>query len=390
MGGVRVFLLIALLLAPSVLGVGIGVNKARLTYADVLQNGYAQDVILVTTDSDTPIAGTYEFEGELAPWMRLEPADENFTFDRQNPYAIKIIVEPPADAQLRSYTGGLRLLTGDVSRTEGGRMGTATRAAFLIRVSLGVTGTQRLDCQIGGVALRHTEIEQPIDFIASIQNNGNVRVEPDFTITVFDQYQTQTIETFSLQPDLTVLPTETGEATYRIDHDLDVGQYWARVDSELCGGGGIVTFDILERGGIADSGELVRIDVSPWAHTGDIIPINAVFQNTGSRVVGAKFTGTITRQDSERIFKVIDTNPINVRPQQTVNLETFFNPTEPGRYIVAGRVIYNQKLTYQKSSIINVNGPILEAVSRWTLPFFLIIVVLIILIMIKKKKARRR
>ena len=52
------------------------------------------------------------------------------------------------------------------------------------------------------------------------------------------------------------------------------------------------------------------------------------------------------------IEKVIDTDTYNVPPGQTARIETFFNPTEPGQYVVAGRVLYNNKLTFQKSTII--------------------------------------
>jgi hypothetical protein len=388
-----IVLLLCALVAPGTLAIGIGVNKAFISYADVLQNGYAQDDVLVTTDSPTPITGTYEFTGDIAPWLRVTPPDQNFTFSNGQPYRLTIIVEPPKDAQLVNYTGGVRILTGEVARTGGGKIGTVLRGALLIKIGLGLTGTQLIACRAGGIEIKNTEIGQPFDFIASISNKGNVRIRPDFTILIYDQYQTKLVKNITLTATAEILPTATGEMLLQVSQDLPVGQYWARVDVPLCGDSAFLTFDVLDRGGIADNGELLNIDVNPWAKTGDIIPIYAVFKNTGSRVVSAKFKGTITTEDGQRIMKVIDTDLYNVPPSATARIETFFNPTEPGRFIIAGRVLYNSKLTFQKSVLLNVAGPLMVATQQWggiALLFLFVIIVLLLLILITKRRRRQR
>jgi len=394
--GMAAALIVSLLVALSAAGalaVGIGVNKAYIGYEDVLQNGYAQDEVLVTTDSPTPFTGTYEFTGEIAPWLRVDPPDQNFTFSRDKPYRLTIIVEPPTDARLQSYSGGVRILTGEVARTEGGKIGTVLRGALLIKVGLGLTGTQLIACRSGGIEIKSTEIGQPFDFVASVSNKGNVRIKPDFIILIYDQYQTRLVKNVTLTADAEILPTATGETLQQVTQDLPVGQYWARVDVPLCGDSSFLTFDVLDRGGIADRGELLSIDVNPWAKTGDIVPIYAVFKNTGSRVVSAKFKGTITTALGDRIAKVIDTDTYNVPPGETARIETFFNPTEPGRYIIAGRALYNSKLTFQKSALLNVAGPLMVATQQWgtiVLLFLFVIIVLLLLILIAKRRRRQR
>ncbi len=384
---------LALLLATSVLAIGLGVNKGRIHYEDVLQNGYAQEEVIVTTDSEEPITGTYQFEGSIAPWLRVEPEAEFFSFSRSEPYKLVVIVEPPADAQLQEYSGGVRILTGEIGRTGGGLIGTTTRAAFLIRIGLGLSGTQHIECRAGGIQIQDTEIEQPFDFMATVVNRGNVRIQPDFVIQVFDRFQEELMMNVTVPMDREILPTVTQEFLTQIQQELPPAQYWARVNVPLCDDASLVTFDVLDRGGIADKGELVRIDASNWASTGDILPIYAIFKNTGSRTVIAKFKGTITTSDG-KLVKVIETDQYNVPPGQTAEIETFFNPTEAGRYIVSGRVLYNNKLTFQKSTIINVQGPMLVAARQFGGPILLIlliiIVILLILIMIAKKRRRRR
>lgn len=368
--------------------VGIGVNKGVINFDEVLQNGYAQEVVTVSTDSDVPIGARYELVGELAPWIRIEPSQETFTFSRNAPYEMTIIIEPPPDAQLRSYEGGVRVLTTEVGRTANGRIGTATRTAFFIRIGSSITGTQRLECLVGGVDIRATEVGLPFEFRGSVINRGNVRVTPEYTITVRDQLQEQVVDEFTLAAE-EILPTVTQRTIRQVSHDLAPGQYWAFVETDACEGGRLITFDVLERGGIADYGELQRIEVSSWANTGEIIPIYAVFSNLGERTVAARFQGTITDEDGERIHKVIDTTPVNIPPGETTRIETFFNPTEPGRYIVAGRVHYNNKLTFQRSAIVNVRGNKLIPSFDYTLVIIIGIIIFLLLLLILKKRRRR-
>ena len=156
------------------------------------------------------------------------------------------------------------------------------------------------------------------------------------------------------------------------------------VSSPDCSGSATLTFDVYERGGIVDSGEFVDIEVEPWNNVGDIIPITAFFQNLGERTVSAKLKGTITKND--RLFKVIDTDFFNTPPGEIVGIETFFNPTEPGRYLMEGRILYNDKLTYQRSAIINVRGEALGGGFAWNYIFIIIIIIFLILLIRKKKR----
>ena len=147
-------------------------------------------------------------------------------------------------------------------------------------------------------------------------------------------------------------------------------------------------FDILEKGGITDRGNLVRIENEIWAVTGEIMPITAVFKNTGPRTVSARFKGEITYNG--KVVKIIDTDILDAEPGEVVQLQTFFKPTKAGQYSINGRVHFNNKLTTEKGSIINVNqgdGISLSGINYfWYLAVILIIVIFSMLILIKKKK----
>ena len=46
---------------------------------------------------------------------------------------------------------------------------------------------------------------------------------------------------------------------------------------------------------------------------------------------------------------------IEVPSKTTADLISYFTPKDSGRYVISGRVLYNKKLTFEKSSILNVN-----------------------------------
>jgi hypothetical protein len=148
---------------------------------------------------------------------------------------------------------------------------------------------------------------------------------------------------------------------------------------------------VIERGGVSDKGDLVNIENPAWAKAGDIVPIDAVFRNYGSRVVSAKFKGTIT--SGEEIFKVIDTDPLDVMPGETVKLRTYFNPTQDGQYTITGRVLYNKKLTFDRSSILNVNPLGMPPESgkgfNWTIILIILAVVIMILVIFVLRRRKQ-
>jgi hypothetical protein len=215
---VVVFFLIVMLF-PAVNAASIGVNKAVINFDNVLKDGYAQEVIVVSTSFPTDIGLDYEFDGDIAEWMRIEPSNETIVMNSNRPAFITVIVEPPADAQIRDYNGRLLLSTGDITNITG-QMGAAVRVAFEVRINVRLTGTQIVDCVVGGLDITDTEINDPIGFYATVHNTGNVRLSPDFVLDVWDQYQTRVVKTYEFTVDDEILPT----VRKRVFHELEMGQ----------------------------------------------------------------------------------------------------------------------------------------------------------------------
>jgi hypothetical protein len=226
-----------------------------------------------------------------------------------------------------------------------------------------------------------------------VTNNGNVRLKPEFTLEFWNQDQSKIINTSTFTVNENIFPTVQKKIFYSLKHNLPIGQYWVRIKTSPCGdaGNGFITTSVLERGGVSDKGELLAIENEPWVKVGSIVPIDAVFRNFGSRVVSAKFKGTIS--SGEEIFKIIDTDPLDVVPGDTVKIRTYFNPVQEGQYMITGRVLYNKKLTFEKSSVLNVNpagqAPLAQKAFGWSTIFVLVVVIIIILVVLIVRKRRK-
>ncbi len=381
-----------LLISPFLVeGAVIGANRGIIKYKNVLKNGYAQELVTLTTDIDSNLSITYKIEGEIADWVRIEPPEQPFFINKNNPGVLAVIIEPPSDARNQEYKGSVRFLTGVLAGPQG-QFGTAVRTAINIRMGVEVTGQEIVGCRAGGFQLEDAEETYPLEFYAVVTNEGNVRIKPEFELEFWNQDQTEIIETFRFTINESILPTVQKRIFYSLEHDLDIGQYWVKISTPLCGnaGNGFLTMSIIERGGVSDKGELIRIDNEPWVKAGDIVPIDAVFKNLGSRVVSAKLKGTITSGDE--IFKIIDTDSLDVMPGETTKIRTYFNPIQEGQYMVKGRVLYNKKLTFERSSVINVNpsGKPLEEGKGFPWNIVLIALVAIIIILIVLVSRRRK
>jgi hypothetical protein len=384
--GILLFMLLPLFASPAH-AVALGVNKASLSFSDVLRGGYAEDVVTVTTDADYPIEAEILLDGNAQGWLNF--SDRVFNFSRDHPYELHVIVQPPLDTQIQTYGVNMTIITGSIARGGTSRIGTSTRASFRIPIEIGMTGTEHLACSGGGIEMLDSEKGTPLEFRVTILNRGNVRINPNITLEIYDKFRTTLLETRTLVFGSEILPTTTQTATRSLVVDLDPSQYWAAIKVPLCDYNDLQTFDILSPGDIKDDGEFVRLEAPAWAKTGDILPITAFFRNKGARGVRAIFKGTIARVDNGQIAKVIDTDEYVVGPDATAQLQTFFNPVVGGQYVVTGKVFYNNKLTPERSTIINVNGAPVRSqggISTVMIILLIVIAILVLLILIQRKR----
>lgn len=370
---------------------GISVTKAMLDYKNVLKGGYAEDFVIISTDVGFDVPLDYEVIGEIKEWVYFDPelnsSNVSIYINNAKGELIKIIIKPPVDIPAGNYSGGVRFITGNINRP-GGPYGSQIQAAFLIRINIEVTGTEFMSCSIGGLMIPDTEIGKPLEFSMSVANQGNVRVRPNVSIDVWNQDQTKIVDNFySNFNNLEVLPTTSQVFAQRFNNELRIGQYWAYATVYPCGKSELISFSVLEKGAIADYGDLLRIENQPWAKIGDIIPINAIFRNNGERTVSAKFKGVIRSND--KLVTTLDSDFFDVNPGELTNITVFFTPKKLGKYEISGRILYNNKLTFEKSSILNVNEGQEALGFNMIYIAVIIIIILLLLILIKRRRKER-
>jgi hypothetical protein len=391
MAAIRGFLVViaALLVASSpVWAASIGISPGRVEFDNLLKSGYAERTLTITTNSEQTIGGHFKITGEIKDWLRFQPNTTTFELSGGKPYKLKLIIEPPPDVRRGNYSGSIEFVT-DTAGKIAGRAGGIIKTAVILMVRAEVTGDEVIKCRAGGFSFKDVEEGFPLELGLTVINDGNVRLKPTIAVDIWDQLQENLLSSRQLLGE-EVLPTTEKKMLKLLPNDLDVGQYWVNLEVKECLTEDLLTFSVVEKGGIADKGKLQGILTKPVVSLGETVEIIAKFANEGERVVYAKFRGTI-RQD-DRIVEVIESEELVVPSGEVADFSVYFTPEKPGRYAITGRVIYNKKLTFEKGAVLNVNPPEEEKrkLSIFPLLIYLAIIITIIFMARKIMKDRRK
>ncbi len=385
-------LVLLLLFASPVLGASLGMSPGTLNLDNVLRGGYAERLVTLTTNSPEPTGVTFEVEGPASDWITTDAENRTLQVSESEPLQVKVIAEPPDDIPIGDYDASIRFIA-DPSPTEQleGRAGGFVRTAVTGQITLSLTGQQIVACRAGGFGVSDAEIGFPVDVKATIINDGNTRLTPTVRLDIWDQFQETLLLSRTASGD-TLLPTTQDNQIIPVTSEgLAVGQYWANVVIEECGAGEKFTFSIVEPGQIADRGELISLRNKKAAEVGEPVSVIAQFENGGARSVTARFKGTARIDD--QVVEVLESEQFTVGPGTRQDIEFFYTPESPGRHLISGRVHYNNKITFERGSILNVK-PVGESTELAFLPLLLYVVMaitilfLVRLIVLGRKKRR--
>jgi len=366
----------------------IGVSPGTMTFSKVLKGGYAEQYVQVSTNRIENISGHINIISDVSDWIHLEQNSSFFEFSVSNPLLAKIIITPPDDARTGNYTATIEFVTDRITSVTGGA-GSAVRASAATRLNIEVVGEQLIGCSIGAYTIYSTEENEPIDFFAMILNTGNTRIKPKIELNFWDQLQQNLVLKYEFNaPE--ILPTTRGEASAKIPQKLPLGQYWADVTTPDCKSTELLTFSIVEKGAIVDEGKLNGIFVKPLFYVDDVVEITPVFANKGPRPVFAQFKGTLSFDG--KVLQTLETDEFQVRPNQNHDFKIYYTPKKPGIYGVRGRVVYNQKLTYESSATFTALEitKMPNILSFWPLLIYLIILLLIIFLIAKIREELKK
>jgi hypothetical protein len=354
----------------------------------MIKGGYAQKRVTVSTNFVEPISITLEPVGEIADWIIIPENQALVSYDE--PYIFSMEIEPPKDVQSGNYTGQLKITTSELSSVNKGA-GSSIIAQIILLLYVDVTGEEIIACTAGGIDIRSTEIDDPFSVYAVVDNTGNTRFRPEVLIDVWDQYRSQIFYSTKFLGDI-ILPTTQKQFSKNIKHDLEPGQYFADVFIPECELTRRVTFDVLEKGGISDNGKLLGIRTNPVSYLTDPLPIQGLFRNDGRRIVLAQFKGQIQSLATGRIIEILESEELSVNPGETIEFNMFYLPQEEGEFQITGRVVYNNKITFDEASnTVKIVGTQKSSLRIFFFFIGYIIIGLIIMIIISKiRKARKK
>jgi len=381
-------LMIFLVLLISIQGVfaaNIGVSPASLEFRNVLRGGYSEEIIVISADADRPVFVELIPRGEIVDWLDLSVW--NFTVSKNEPYFLKVSINPPDDIPNGNYTGFLRIMTGELGEGVKGNAVGIIRSSLDLSINADVTDIEVTDCISNSFNVNSVEEGDDIVFTMDVVNNGNVRLRPRVTIDIWDENQISIVKNEEFRGKV-ILPTTKDKLSFRVDSEgLGIGQYWADVSVIECYDSKTLTFDILKPGALRAEGALLGIVTRREAEIGQTVPIEINFKNTGEKEVDAQFKGRVTLGD--KIIQILETERLNVPISETEKFNLFFTPQEEGKHIISGRVFYSGKRTFESSAVLNV----ISKQFKWgaiIAPIIYVLLIFVIAILFFRIRKERR
>ena len=344
---VLVFALIIAFTNVSAEGI-LGVSPGQVRFSNVLRGGYAERYITLTISSEDNILITTSKRGEIADWINIT---ENISIKENIRERVLVSVSPPSDIPNGNYTGYIRISAEKEDKTLIEQHATSDiKTVIDIYVVVEITDREIIQCRVSEARISSAEKNEEAILSMKILNRGNVRINPLIEGQIWDKEQITMLNKITFNAG-EILPTKEETIEYKIStNDLEINQYWLNLLVPDCFSEKTLTFDVLEEGAIRSQGELISITTPKQVKTGETIPIIASFRNTGEKQINAQFKGQITRQG--RIVQIIESEILNVPINELESFTTYFTPKQEGRYVVTGRVFYDQKRTFERSASI--------------------------------------
>ena len=330
----------------------VGVYPTTVEFAEVLRGSEYFRTVGVMNASDSEQTFRFEVDGEASPWLSLvNPQDRTQVLDtvvappRGEGRAFLRLVVPP-DVPNGAHSGAVRVLTAVGPSESCAGSGASVNVGAEIKVALDVTGTENIAGSFVDLATTDVEIGSPLSVRTTVQNSGNVQVNPQIDLQVIDPDGTVVGQASSAADvvypnEITVLTPEwdttgqrLGERTVRVSvrfGDLEIGTKEAR-------------FNILAVGTLTRRGELESLALEGKPSVGSVAKVIATFRNTGEIDTRAQFLGEVFR-DSVRIDTASSEELAVERVGGVAPLEVFVQVPEKGTYTIRGKVNYEGKET---------------------------------------------
>ena len=349
-GVLSVAAMIAGLAAPVMAG-GVGAVPGTVEIDDALRGSTVFTEVFVFNDTGTEVPFSFDFIGEAAEWMSVVDPDDretavNDALDADGSGASATIrIDVPGDTSLGEYTARLRA---SLAPPESDGDGISVGLGVQIPITINVTGTQVIAGTLLGVSLRDTEAGLPARVQISIENEGNTRVTPEFSVEVLSDGATATKMTTSGVPSF---PGE--QRTFEVRWDTvgaTPGDYTARVGIDFGGqdlGVHELEFTLHPSGTLSRVAVLTSLVATGEANAGGLAGFTAVVINPGQADVSGTFVGELAKDGVQ--VSAYESQPFLILAGEELAFPINIEVPDEGEYVFSGRFRYGDEETESMS-----------------------------------------
>ena len=352
-------------------------NPEELVFSSLLPGGYAEEEITYNFHNPAPVKVDVSTSGFIKDWITL--TQTSLITSESSPLKFKIIIRPPADLHVGTYEGFVLL---DYF-SAGNAVTSVTSVSRPIRIKVNITNREITEAEVIETEIMDIEQGFPVESGVLIHNKGNIVIKPTITTTILDLNNNHLLSTTE---EGEIMPTVTTKVTSFSPHQLEPGQYRAQIAATLNGyllKQEATIFNVFQGSTVRIVGELLEIRNNYVAVVNQTTPITAVFRNTGGLSVTAHLIADIYH-DNEHVA-TIRSQAQNVGAGDTANLVAEFTPAAFGTYRITGHVDYNNKITPDKESFIDITAEGVPLAAGPLIIFIFFILIIIAAIIFRKK-----
>lgn len=211
---------------------GFGVSPAEVI-KDHLKPGahFEQQLTLSRSEADEDLKVIIEPDlEEMSSWFKFEPSQELVFAKGIQRLPVKVVVDVPAEAELKTYDGRIRIKATTVDEEASG---VSIVKGARVDVSLVTTQLDVRDLKIDQIKMADVFRGEKIRLALQVTNKGNIAAAPtkvSFTVLNLLQEPLQELETSDLAQ---VPPNETLEIYAEFEATLDKGEYFGEAEVYL-------------------------------------------------------------------------------------------------------------------------------------------------------------
>jgi len=227
-----------------------------------------------------------------------------------------------------------------------------------VKAYINVSGDEVIDVKVYKTDASNTEVGRPSMFTIELVNTGNVRVNPKIRVEVMKEGNfVDAIEKVAgyINPgggNTTKIKwdrTNTTSGEYMAHFDIFIGNKKLDYSAFILGAEGEkqvtmeqdVPFKVYESGYFTKMGKVVEVNADETIGEEEISEIIVHFKNIGEVEITAK--SEIKVYSNDKLIELLESNSLSISPGETGLLTSYFKSTEPGLYIMKGKVIYENK-----------------------------------------------